>query len=426
MGGNSDQVGGVGVRCRWWRILVVAGLLGTIGASVGNVAGARPDLTASYDGLFTIARTQQTADLAGVLNQTGAVLVGTLALGTSAGSTADVYHLSGRLRGRRVQLQGVGDRGLRLLWVGARTADGLAGRGQLRQGRKRVTWGTMTLHRLADTTPTGGGGPPCDAPFFQDQVMAKVLVPICASCHVRGGLAEVARFRVSAGDPQATQQSVALQINPTDPAASRILQKPLAQIPHGGGQQITAGSAEEQILRQWVDIVASGQCGNTGGGGGGGTPSDLYTDNCASCHGVDARGTPGRPNIRCAASIVDPVRSGRDNGAMPAFASDVLSDANVTAIQTYLDELCTVGGATIPADLYLSNCASCHGPTAGGGRNSAGVAGPGIRCTETPDFVEKVMRGAGAMPAFPTFTRAQINAVAGFAHGFCQGGVGGD
>ena len=59
----------------------------------------------------------------------------------------------------------------------------------------------------------------------------------------------------------ATQASVALHINVADPDHSRILEKPLAILPHAGGQRLLAGSAEEQILRQWVNLVATGnQC----------------------------------------------------------------------------------------------------------------------------------------------------------------------
>jgi hypothetical protein len=50
-------------------------------------------------------------------------------------------------------------------------------------------------------------------------------------------------------------------VNVADPEHSRILEKPLAILPHAGGQRIVAGSAEEQTLRQWVDLVAQGkQC----------------------------------------------------------------------------------------------------------------------------------------------------------------------
>jgi hypothetical protein len=78
---------------------------------------------------------------------------------------------------------------------------------------------------------------------------------------VPGGAAEHTAFRVTMGDPIATQASVALHVNMSDPDNSRILQKPLMLLPHAGGQRLVAGSAEEQTLRQWVGLVAEGkQC----------------------------------------------------------------------------------------------------------------------------------------------------------------------
>src|ERR1041385_7665405 len=64
---------------------------------------------------------------------------------------------------------------------------------------------------------------------------------------------------------------------------------------------------------------------------------DLYTGNCAVCHGADARGAIG-PNIRCKTSIAGPVRNGK--GSMPAFSAGVLSDADVASILSYLRGLC--------------------------------------------------------------------------------------
>ena len=41
---------------------------------------------------------------------------------------------------------------------------------------------------------------------------------------------------------------------------SRILEKPTNVLPHGGSVQIQPGSNEEQILTQWVDLVAAAAC----------------------------------------------------------------------------------------------------------------------------------------------------------------------
>src|SRR5262249_4106886 len=102
---------------------------------------------------------------------------------------------------------------------------------------------------------------------FTGQVMGRTL-SICAACHVQGGSAQATTFRVTQTDPLATQDSLALHIDYANPSASRILQKPTNQVPHGGGVKLGTGSEEYGILEQWVNLVVAGtQC--TGG------PSDV-------------------------------------------------------------------------------------------------------------------------------------------------------
>jgi mono/diheme cytochrome c family protein len=453
-------------------------------------ARAAADLTASYDGRIVIAGSHEAVAVALALTAAGTVVSGTLAVGPIDGETFAPFALHGHVAGRRVKLVGASADGARLAWIGRIASSGLVGRVRIRRRAVRRR-GRMRVDRRAVVPP--GGGQACDNTYFTTEVMPKVLVPICAHCHVEGGQAGSTSFRVTPSDALATQASVAVQIDASDPVASRILRKPLGELPHGGGQRIVAGSPEEAILRHWVDLVAQGVCG--GGGGGGGTPEErLYADNCASCHGADARGLDGRPDIRCAVHILDPVRfgrgtgdgamppfdnlsdadvatiqrhlrdlcdasgragvdlftsncagchgadarglagtpnvrcavdvrdavrAGRDGGAMPAFLATELSTADVTNVQAYLDGLCTASGPSRPGDLYLSNCAGCHGPTAAGATNSAGVHGPNVQCTETGDFLDAVRSGEDAMPAFPRLTNADVSTIAGYVHGFC-------
>src|SRR5205085_593760 len=140
-----------------------------------------------------------------------------------------------------------------------RGTDELSGRAKLRGPGTRAK-GVLALTRRKVDPPST---PPatCDSGYFTGQVMGRVLLPICAGCHVAGGAAANANFRVTPSDVLATQTSFALNVDAAHPDDSRILMKPLAQLPHGGGQQLSAGSSEEQILRQWVGLVASGhQC----------------------------------------------------------------------------------------------------------------------------------------------------------------------
>jgi mono/diheme cytochrome c family protein len=108
---------------------------------------------------------------------------------------------------------------------------------------------------------------------------------------------------------------------------------------------------------------------------------------------------------------------------MPAFPTTDLPQDQLTLITDYLRSLCSGSGA----DLYASNCASCHGPTAGGGRNADGVFGPNVRCSEGGDLGEAVRGGAEGMPAFPSLAGSQLTKLGGYLRSLCSlGGGGGD
>jgi mono/diheme cytochrome c family protein len=303
----------------------------------------------------------------------------------------------------------------------------MEGKVKLRAPDGAVIRGSLVLVRQ-------GAAPDACSTFFRDRVMGEVLVPVCAQCHVAGGQAGLTRFRVSIDDPNATRQSAAGHIDATDPAASRLLLKPIGGLGHGGGVRIAPDGPEHLVLQEWVGMVTQGECaagppgggpggGDPGGGGtgSGGTGADLYSANCASCHGSDARGLQGRPDIHCSKNIHVAVRNGLTGtiGTMPAFPN--LTDADIQALQQYLDSLCPAGTAS-GADLYASNCASCHGATGGGGRNAAGVRGPNIRCKDGHDFQEKVRNGDDQMPAFPDIDAAAVSRIAAYVRTFCAGG----
>ncbi len=385
--------------------------------AIGAAGIAGGSLTGPYEGQLTIARPAQTVAASGVLTQSGRALTGTVVLGASNPALSGAYLVTGTLAGKRLRLTGTNPSGASLVWRGVATVDGAAGTMRVRRAAARLR-GRLTLTRQASTSD----GASCDTvftqneTFFTSQVMDQVLLSTCVACHVPGGQAEAARLHVMRGDPLATARSVALLIDAANPGASLLLQKPLALVPHGGGQQITPGGTQEQILRQWVDLVAGGQCVAAGGGS---TPTDLFAQDCAGCHGAGGVGTATAPDVRCTVRnvFVSAVRNGR-GPAMPAFA---LSPDDLTAIVTYLQARCSGQ----PKDIYASNCATCHGATAGGGRNAQGVFGPNIRCSEAGDFGDAVRSGGDGMPAFPSLSVAGL---ARYVSGFCPlgGGGGGD
>jgi hypothetical protein len=237
--------------------------MGVAAALLALTAGAaRADMTASYDGTLTVAHGGEAMALAGALAQNNVALTGTFAVEAADAAVAGVYWVNGEVHGGRVTLAGSNAAGTRLRWRATASGEAVVqGAAKLRGPGKKVR-GLLVLARRVVQPPTD---PPCDSPFFATQVMGRVLQPICANCHVAGGAAQSANFRVTATDPLATQQSVDAQIDKAHPEESRIVQKPLGLLPHAGGVQLAAGSEEAQLLTQWVTLVAAGQqCGASG------------------------------------------------------------------------------------------------------------------------------------------------------------------
>jgi mono/diheme cytochrome c family protein len=145
------------------------------------------------------------------------------------------------------------------------------------------------------------------------------------------------------------------------------------------------------------------------------TGAELFAANCTSCHGDDARGLNGAPNVRCNRAIADPVKLGRTGGPagdMPAFAT--MTDGEIARMQDYLTGLCPAGGAS-GADLWAGNCTTCHGPTGGGtGTN------PSVRCATRVD--DALVQGRGVlMPAFPAMGPADRAALGTHMTQLCVG-----
>jgi hypothetical protein len=233
-----------------------------LGVTFVAPASARADLTASYDGTLTLPKDGEDAIVASGLMQAGGSLTGTIAVNAITEGVTGLYYVTGKLKKTRFKVTGSSDKGVVFGWKGKTTDTSLTGKAKLKGGALRAK-GSLTLTKRNDQPPAN---PPatCNSDFFTGQVMGSVL-NICAACHVPGGAAEHTTFRVTTGDPLATQASVALHINVADPDHSRILEKPLTILPHAGGQRLVAGSPEEQTLRHWVGLVAAGeQCGGPG------------------------------------------------------------------------------------------------------------------------------------------------------------------
>jgi mono/diheme cytochrome c family protein len=373
-------------------------------SAMAHGAARRPDLGGSWQGLLSVRRgprrTGETLAVSGTLTQSGPRVSGTISLDAMPGSFA----VKGRSHGNVVQVHGLlGD--TRLRWRAHFDGTRNAWRGPLVvRGTNVRTQGRLDLQRQSD-----GSTPICGNDYFAAEVMPNVLEPICAGCHVAGGAAATSTFRVTRGDAIATVRSAIRQVDTTTPAQSKLLLKPHGELGHGGGQQAAPGSPAELILVHWIDLVTAPGCSSGGGGGGTG---DLYADNCASCHGADARGLQGRPDIHCSRKIHDVVRDGRRGATenMPAFPN--LSDPDIAKIQDFLTGLCPATSVT-GAELFAGNCASCHGTDAGGTTTA-----PGVRCATRTTEAVRDGRGA-AMPAFAEFSDAEVGLLETYLADLC-------
>jgi hypothetical protein len=221
---------------------------------------AQAQVTGSFDGAVTGPRVTTPLNASAAFLQMGPFVTGTLALASVPPDFAGIYTLTGKANTKKLKVSGVSATGALLKWKAKITPGLLQGNAKIKKPGGKLK-GSLALTMNAATSD----GSSCDnvytgnSTFFADQVVAQVLDE-CTECHVPGGQASTTRFQITAGDPLATARSMAPHIDAANPDASRILLKPMDVLPHGGGVQITAGSPEEAILRQWVELVAAASC----------------------------------------------------------------------------------------------------------------------------------------------------------------------
>lgn len=103
----------------------------------------------------------------------------------------------------------------------------------------------------------------------------------------------------------------------------------------------------------------------------------LFATYCAQCHGADAKGAPGFPNLTDndwlwggePDTIVQTITNGR-MGVMTPFGS-VLKPEEIKDVANYVRSLSNLPGvaedaAQRGATIFATNCAACHGPDAKG------------------------------------------------------------
>jgi ubiquinol-cytochrome c reductase cytochrome c subunit len=155
---------------------------------------------------------------------------------------------------------------------------------------------------------------------------------------------------------------------------------------------------------------------------------NLFVTSCASCHGVDAKGTEQAPSlVGVGAAAVDfQVGTGRmpgkDIGPEMVRGPVKFTQPQIDAIAAYIQSL--GGGPTVPtkdqvnpsgADLALgqsmftNNCAQCHNFAGAGGALTYGKSAPALTQATPKQIYEAMLTGPEAMPEFgdTTITPAQ-------------------
>ncbi|RZU47204.1 cytochrome c oxidase cbb3-type subunit 3 [Fluviicoccus keumensis] len=169
----------------------------------------------------------------------------------------------------------------------------------------------------------------------------------------------------------------------------------------------------------------------------------IFADNCAACHGADAHGSRGFPNLTDndwlyggePAQIVETITNGRlsvqGGTKMPAWG-EVLGAQGVQEVANYV--LTLSGRKLSDADQKLADagagkfvqCAACHGPE---GRGNIAVGAPNLTDTvwlyggNKEAIVETITHGRnGHMPAWKdTLGEEKIHLVAAYVYSLSLG-----
>lgn len=135
----------------------------------------------------------------------------------------------------------------------------------------------------------------------------------------------------------------------------------------------------------------------------------LFANNCAQCHGADARGSKGFPNLTDAdwlyggapEKIVETINGGRQ-GNMPPMAAAVGTAEDVKNVANYVLSLSGSPHNAVAAELgkaKFAACAACHGPD-----------GKGNQALGAPNLTDKIwLHGWGEQAIVNIVTQGKTN-----------------
>jgi cytochrome c oxidase cbb3-type subunit 3 len=140
---------------------------------------------------------------------------------------------------------------------------------------------------------------------------------------------------------------------------------------------------------------------------------NLFSNNCATCHGSDARGARGYPNLTDEewmyggepTQILATIKGGR-TGVMPGFGAgigqeqrDLLADYVLHLAGRPLEEARVAEGQT----LFTTNCSACHG-----------LQGEGNQLLGAPRLANEIwLHGSGRSVVLDVITHGRISMMPG-------------
>ena len=142
----------------------------------------------------------------------------------------------------------------------------------------------------------------------------------------------------------------------------------------------------------------------------------LFVNNCAQCHGSDARGSKGFPNLADAdwlggsdaAYVTKTIAEGRQ-GIMPPMAAAVGTGEDVKNLSHYVLSLSGSAHSNVAAQLgkpKYASCAACHG-----------ADGKGNQALGAPNLTDKVwLHGWGEEAISHIVNNGKTNIMPAFAH----------
>lgn len=173
--------------------------------------------------------------------------------------------------------------------------------------------------------------------------------------------------------------------------------------------------------------------------------SELYSRDCAWCHGDRAQGTTRGPDLISGTNGRAFTHFMLTSGRMPidypqqrvALRDPIYNALEIDAIVEYVAGLgaagpeipeidLAAGDLGVGSELYEANCAACHSTTGVGGAlteastdedlsgavgRESGLVAPTLEHSTPTEVAEAILVGPGTMPVFATFSEGELNSL---------------